>query len=96
MAADFSTARERFMNKAYTICIENYYDTDSEIPGIEAEGEIHFPELIPFNDELLHGVELFSDGSQEKNQRVNAYKNILTGESYKKITDRIKSWFGDE
>ncbi|MDE6888666.1 MAG: AAA family ATPase [Eubacterium sp.] len=95
-AADFSTARERFMNKAYTICIENYYDTDSEIPGIEAEGEIHFPELISFNDELLHGVELFSDGSQEKNQRVNAYKNILTGESYKKITDRIKSWFGDE
>ncbi|MDE7478146.1 MAG: hypothetical protein K2M91_09385, partial [Lachnospiraceae bacterium] len=62
---------------------------------IEAEGEVHFPELISFNDELLQGIELFSDGSQERNQRVNAYKNILTGESYKKITDRMKSWFGE-
>lgn len=83
------------VNKAYTVCVENYYDAESGIPGIEAEGEIHFPEFISFNDELLQGIELYSDGSQERNQRVNAYKNILTGEDYKKITERMKSWSGE-
>lgn len=94
-AENYTLARDRFINKSYTVCIENYYDTDIEIPGIEAEGEIHFPEFISFDSALLQGIELFSDGSQEKNQRVNAYKNILTGESYKKIMDRINGWFGE-
>lgn len=94
-AENFILARDRFINKSYTVCIENYYDADTEIPGIEAEGEIHFPEFISFDNALLQGVELFSDGSQEKNQRVEAYKNILTGGSYKKLTDRINSWFGE-
>ena len=92
----YTAVRNHFINKSYTICTENYYDAESEIPGVEAEGEIHFPELLSFNDELLQGVELYSDGSQEKNQRVNAYKTILTGESYKKIANRIKSWFGED
>ena len=95
-ASDFATARQRFIHKAYTVCMENYYNTDSGIPGIEAEGESHFPEFISFDHVLLQGVELFSDGSQERNLRVNAYKNILTGECYKKIAARIKGWFGDE
>lgn len=94
-ASNFAAAKEHFINKAYTVCVENYYDAESGIPGIEAEGEIHFPEFISFNDELLQGIELYSDGSQERNQRVNAYKNILTGEDYKKITERMKSWFGE-
>lgn len=94
-AENFTSARERFINKSYTVCIENYYDTEAEIPGIEAEGESHFPEFVSFDHALLQGIELFSDGSQEKNQRVNAYKNILTGESYSKITDRINGWFGE-
>lgn len=94
-ASNFLSAKEHFINKAYTVCVENYYDAESGIPGIEAEGEIHFPEFISFNDELLQGIELYSDGSQERNQRVNAYKNILTGEDYKKITERMKSWFGE-
>lgn len=94
-ADNFISARERFLNKSYTVCLENYYEEGDDVPGIEAEGEIHFPEFVSFNDELLQGIELFSDGSQQKNQRVNAYKNILTGESYKKIADRIKRWFGE-
>lgn len=94
-AENYTSARDRFINKSYTVCIENYYDADIEMPGIEAEGEIHFPEFISFDSALLQGIELFSDGSQEKNQRVSAYKNILTGESYKKIMDRINSWFGE-
>lgn len=94
-AENYTSARDRFINKSYTVCIENYYDTDIEIPGIEAEGEIHFPEFISFDNALLQGIELFSDGSLEKNQRVSAYKNILTGECYKKIVDRINSWFGE-
>lgn len=93
---DFASARDRFIHKAYSVCMENYYDTDSEIPGIEAEGEIHFPEFISFNYVLLQGIELFSDGSPERSQRVNAFKKILTGESYQKITTRIKEWFGDD
>lgn len=94
-ASNFLSAKEHFIKKAYTVCVENYYDADSGMPGIEAEGEIHYPELISFNDELLQGIELYSDGGQERNQRVNAYKNILTGEDYKKITERMKSWFGE-
>ena len=92
----YMSARNHFINKSYTVCVENYYDDESGIPGVEAEGEIHFPEFLSFNDELLMGVELYSDGSQEKNQRVNAFKTILTGEGYKKITDRIKKWFGED
>lgn len=95
VAAEFAAFKERFIRKAYTVCVENYYDAENGIPGIEAEGENHFPELIPFQDELLQGIELFSDGSPEKNQRVNAYKTILTGESYQKIAGRIKNWFGE-
>lgn len=96
VSESYISARNHFINKSYTVCVENYYDTEGEIPGIEAEGETHFPEFLSFNDELLQGVELYSDGSQEKNQRVNAYKTILTGESYKKIADRIKNWFGED
>ena len=94
-APDYVLARERFVNKAYTVCMENYYDMGKGSPGKEAEGEVHFPELVPFDDQLLHGVELFSDGSQERKQRINAYKKLLTGESYQNITERIKNWFGD-
>lgn len=95
-SSDFASARERFINKAYTVCMENYYNVEEDTPpGIEAEGEVHFPELIPFDDELLRGIELFSDGSQEKNRQVGVYKEKLTGELYKKISDRIAGWFGE-
>ncbi|MDO4298804.1 MAG: AAA family ATPase [Lachnospiraceae bacterium] len=95
-AANFISGRERFIQNAYTICVENYYDSESGIPGIEAEGEIHSPEFVPFNDELLHEVILYSDGSQGQNQRVSAFKTILISDCYKKIADRIKGWFGEE
>ena len=95
-ANDFASSRQRFISKAHTVCVENYYDESSKIPGIEAEGEVHFPELIPFHDELLRGIELYSDESPEKRQRVSAYKSILIGESYRKIAERIDKWFGVE
>ena len=95
-ANDFASSRQRFISKAHTVCVENYYEESSKIPGIEAEGEVHFPELIPFHDELLRGIELYSDESPEKRQRVSAYKSILIGESYRKIAERIDKWFGVE
>ncbi len=50
--------------------------------------------MVPFNDELLQGIELYSDGSQEGNRKVEAYKESLTGETYSRIADRMESWFG--
>lgn len=97
-APDYMSYRERFINKAYTVCVENYYSADSGIPGIEAEDEIHFPELVPFHDQLLQGIELFSDGSSAKNHRVNAYKDLFLEkiESYRNIAKRMKAWFGED
>lgn len=93
---DFVPARERFINKAYTVCLENYYNVEEDVPsGIEDEEAVHFPEMIPFDDELLRGIELFSDGSQEKNRQVGVYKEKLTGEPYKKVSDRLAGWFGE-
>lgn len=91
----FIAAKERFIQRSYTMCIDNYYNMDSEIPGIGAEGETHFPESIPFTESLMQGVGLYSDGSQEKDQQVGAYKMVLTKGCYRKIADRMKGWFGD-
>ncbi len=91
----FAAAKEHFIRKSYSICLENYYNINHELPGIDAEGELHYPELISYTESLMQGIELYSDGSQEQNQRVNTYKTILTGESYRKITARIQGWFGE-
>lgn len=93
-APEFTAAREHFIQKSHAICVENYYDADVGIPGIEAVGEAHYPEMVPFNDELLQGIELYSDGSQEGNRKVEAYKESLTGETYGRIANRMESWFG--
>ncbi|MEY8426159.1 AAA family ATPase [Lachnospiraceae bacterium 46-15] len=95
ISSDFAISRKRFLQKSYTVCQENYYDAGSKLPGIEAPGEIHFPELIPFDDDLLRGIELFSDGSQEQNRQVGVYKDKLTGEIYEKVANRIAGWFGE-
>ena len=91
---EYASARDSFILKSYTACVENYYDGETGIPGPDAAGEAHYPVMIPFDYELLHGVELYSDGSQERNQKVGAYKERLTGDAYQQIVERIEGWFG--
>lgn len=93
---NFSAAKNAFTEKAYTICVENYYEAGSVIPGLDAKGEAHSPEFIPFDDNLLQGFELYSNGNQEQNERVKAYRACLTNDGYRKITERIKGWFGED
>ena len=92
----YVSAKTEFTQKAYTACVENYYSESGQIPGIDAEGVPHSPEFVSFDDALLHGVQLFSSGTLEENNRVSAYKELLTGSSYNKIANQIKSWFGEE
>lgn len=100
-SAEYTRSKDAYIRKAYTICMENYYDADGSVPGIEAEGEAHYPEFVPFDDALLHGIELFSTGNREQDERAKAYKELLvgnspTGEAYRRIAGRIKGWFGEE
>lgn len=87
--------RKKFLNMAYTVCMENYYNEDQVMPGIDAEGVEHQPEYIPYDSELMQGFELFSDGYNDSEIRVQAYRDLLTGSAYKDITKRIQSWFGE-
>lgn len=93
---EYAAAKSHFIQRAYTACADNYYDEGNPEPGIDAVDVPHAAEFIPFNSELQRGVELISDGSQEQNDRVAAYREQLTGEAYRTITRRIKSWFGEE
>lgn len=93
---NYGSSKNDFIEKSYAAFIENYYDENEQIPGIDAEGVPHSPEFISFDDALLYGFELFSSGDVEQNHRVSAYRELLTGSNYQQITDRIKSWFGDE
>lgn len=95
-SSNYASQKEQFIQKAYTTCVDNFYDNSSPMPGIEAEGVVHSPEFISFNYSLLNGIKLFSSGSQEQDDIVQAYKEILTGSSYRKIADRIKEWFGED
>ena len=87
--------RQEFLTMAYTTCVENYYNEEQAIPGIEADGVEHQPQYIPYDSELMQGFELFSDGDKESEIRVQAYRELLTGKAYKDITERIQSWFGE-
>lgn len=87
--------RKKFLNMAYTVCMENYYNEGQAMPGIEAKGVEHQPEYIPYDSELMQGFELFSDEYNDSESRVQAYRELLTGSVYKDITKRIQSWFGE-
>ena len=95
-SANYAANKFKFTQKAYTVCIENFYDNNLPVPGLDSEGTVHSPEFVPFDSELLKGVELFSDGSSEQDNRVKAYKVLLSGNCYEKMTNRIKKWFGEE
>lgn len=87
--------REEFLNMAYAVCVDNYYDKEDAMPGIDADEVEHKPEYIPFDAELLQGFELFSSGKSESDGVVKAYRELLTGKVYQAIVQRIKSWFGE-
>ena len=93
---NYAANKAKFTQKAYTVCIENFYDNNSPVPGLDSEGTVHSPEFVPFDSELLKGVELFSDGSSEQDDRVKAYKALLSSNCYEKMADRIKRWFGED
>ncbi len=44
--------RERFLQKAYTVCLDYYYEND--VPGMEAQNVAHMPVSLPYNS-LLRG-----------------------------------------
>ena len=93
---NYAINKFKFTQKAYTVCIENFYDNNSPVPGLDADEAIHSPEFVPFDSELLKGVELFSDGSLEQDDRVKAYKTLLSGNCYEQMANRIKRWFGED
>ena len=95
-SGSFLESKREFENKAYSVCLDNFYLSDEPIPGIDAQDVVHAPEYIPFNEALLHGVTLYSMGGTDQDMVVQAYKELLTGKVYKSITDRIESWFGGE
>ena len=100
-SANYAKLKSEFMEKAYTVCMEYYYDSSRPLPGIGADGVAHSPEFVSFDDALLHGVKLFSSGNAEQDEVAKAYKELIAGTyptaaSYKRIAGRIKGWFGEE
>ncbi len=91
----FLQAKDHFIQKAYTVCIENYYTENDMIPGINAENVAHSPVFLPYDASLRQDITLYSTGSAEEDARVRAFTERLTSDVYKVIVDRIQSWFGE-
>ncbi len=87
---------DNFTNQAYTACCEFYYNEDDLLPALNAQGEVHSPIFVPYQSILAEDIQLYSDGSIQKNERVSQLKRVLLGENYQKIGNRIQSWFGEE
>ena len=94
-AATFLHAKEHFIQKAYAVCMENYYAEDEELPGKEAANVAHSPVFLPFDLSLKQEIILYSTGSTVDDERVNAFAKHLAAEAYKTMTGRIESWFGE-
>lgn len=94
-SSGYSGVKEQFTKKAHTVCIENYYDSETPAPGLDAKGVAHAPEFVPFDDQLLQDFYLYSSGSQDQDMIVKAYAKLLTENSYKELTSRIEEWFGE-
>ena len=91
----FAEAKKAFIGASYTVFLDCFYDNEESVPGIDSEESAHYPEFIYSSDDLLRGVELYSDGSPEKDDLVTAYRQCLTEECYRKLTARIEGWFGE-
>ena len=89
-------ARRQFQQKAYTVCLENYYTEGEEVPGPEAQDVAHSPIYLPFENDLKRDIKLFSEGSPSGNAQVEELVRRLTGPAYEAIKNRIETWFGEE
>lgn len=94
-SASFVTAKEHFIQKAYTVCSENYYAEEQPIPGIDAEGVAHSPVFLPYDASLRQEIVLYSTEGAQGDERVRAFAERLRGEAYKSVVDRMEAWFGE-
>ncbi|WP_455617075.1 tyrosine-protein kinase family protein [Eisenbergiella sp.] len=94
-STSFIQARERFVQKAYSVFIENYYAEGEALPGIEAADVPHAPVFLPYDPSLRQEIVLYSTGRTEEDERVKAFARQLTTEAYKTVTARIEAWFDE-
>lgn len=88
-----SEEKQSFKNQAYMVCCEAYYWEDEQQPGPEAVDEAHSPVFVPYQPLLAGNIQLFSDGTETQNEMVRQMKQMLMGESYQQIKERIRQWF---
>lgn len=91
----FIQDKERFLQKAYTVCTENYYMEGEALPGIDASNVAHEPVFLPYDPSLRQDITLYSTGSAEEDAHVRAFADCLTADTYKAVLDRIEAWFGE-
>lgn len=94
-SSSFVREREHFIQKAYTVCAENYYAEGEVLPGIDAMDVAHSPAFLPYDASLRQDIVLYSTDSAEGDARVRAFSERLSAESYKSVMDRIEAWFGE-
>ncbi|WP_320620776.1 hypothetical protein [Eisenbergiella porci] len=94
-STSFIQARERFVQKAYSVFIENYYAEGEALRGIEAADVPHAPVFLPYDPSLRQEIVLYSTGRTEEDERVKAFARQLTTEAYQTVTVRIEAWFDE-
>ncbi|MDE7325900.1 MAG: AAA family ATPase [Lachnospiraceae bacterium] len=94
-SSSFAREKELFIQKAYTVCAENYYAEDEVLPGIDAKGVAHSPVFLPYDASLRQDIVLYSTMDAEEDVRVRAFVERLSAEPYKFVMDQIEAWFGE-
>jgi len=94
-SATFVQTKESFLQKSYTVCMENYYMEGEALPGREAVNVPHAPVFLPYDMSLQQEITLYSTGSAEADMRVQAFTQRLMTDIYKVVVDRIEAWFGE-
>lgn len=78
----------RFRKKSHEVFCSKFYPSESQ-PAEGAEGEAHDPVFIPHSPILSQDVPLYDAA------KAPGILTQMQTESYKKLTDRIMTWFGD-
>lgn len=84
-----------FTDQSYSVFCESYYNEEEMFPAVRAQGEAHSPIFVPYQPFLADDVQLYSDGSNEKNEMVRQLKETLLAAPYQEIANRIQSWFNE-
>lgn len=88
--------KNSFTSQSYVTCCESYYSENEEQPGPEALGEAHSPIFVPFAPALANNIQLYTDGSETKDNELRQIKQLLQNECYQQISQRIQRWFDAE